>query len=417
MKDNDDHIDELARNEINAMQFDFKESYWDEMEAMLDGEPKKKRFIWWWFAGAAAVLTVAGAVIWYSPFSKVKNNQITLTEENHQITNQENTAVVENERVKEKQLQVQAEKKEVSTEIVISEGVSSDGADHKDSPDKEQSGIYANKSDWIDDQQQEAEVKQSQSVRETDSDVYGVQGTKETEGHVTPDEMNNYSVDVLPVRKIGGDSKEASDPVSVASTPVKHQWITGVALTGTLGYGTNFQGGSGQGRGMSGSLGLDFTMEYRKFSFKTGLSFGFSSIKGYDYREERIIYGLESVIAINEVKYNSLLTAELPLMIGYSGRKHSFHAGVGINFLLNANGRVTAWDKSVNGTNEWGYSNSLRDSWMVGSVEYGYRIATRWKIGVKCTVDLTKRGQLPEIQGGTKLQMWTGAIKFSYLLN
>ena len=263
----------------------------------------------------------------------------------------------------------------------------------------------------------EITIKQRHSTDGAVTDAYEVQ---EADRSIDPDKMdrgNTYKVDVLPVRKIGGDTKEVSDPVNVASTPVKHQWITGVALTGTLGYGDNFLGESGQGRGMNGSLGLDFTMEYRKFSFKTGLSFGLSSIKGYDYREERIIYGLESVIAVNEVKYNNLLTAELPLMIGYSGRKHSIYAGVGINFLLNANGRVTAWDKSVNGTNEWGYSNSLRDSWMVGAVEYNYRIATRWKIGVKCTVDLTKRGQLPEIQGGKKLQMWNGAIKFSYLLN
>ena len=49
--------DQLIDSKAAEMQFEFKEAYWTEMEALLNQKERKKGFFWWIFsAGAFAVI-------------------------------------------------------------------------------------------------------------------------------------------------------------------------------------------------------------------------------------------------------------------------------------------------------------------------------------------------------------------------
>lgn len=64
MKRENNELDDFLQQKVDEAQFEFKESYWDKMEALLDEEEKpKKRFLFWRglsvFLGVALLSTVA----------------------------------------------------------------------------------------------------------------------------------------------------------------------------------------------------------------------------------------------------------------------------------------------------------------------------------------------------------------------
>lgn len=428
MADKDNHIDEYIKEEVAGMNFEFKDVYWTEMEGMLNQSKKRRGVLFWWMSGVSVVLLILGVALY--------NNHVVNQNANRKVAS-------EGEGIEDNKLRFQVD--EISSSAEFLDGTTNFRNADSNTTLETQEASSTKTDDSINSTATSNELLTVQSDRlyasntsslqtkyqEEIQSAYKTKANNETtsafENTVTDNYENKQSTQIseskdvvvnsLPVRFPSIDLEHRNNVNTVELSKRPKSLNSFVEIDGGIGYGLNGASNSEIGRGMNGRLGLIFNLEYKRFVLKTGLGFGVSGINGYGFIEEKRVYGFASEIAINEIDYNQLFIANIPLNIGYSGLKHSFSAGVKLNFMLSANGRVNTWDSSVNNVNEWGYSNGLNDVWMSAGIDYFYRFSRRWSVGLEIDMDITKRGESYYKEQHQKLQMWQVGIGLKYRLN
>lgn len=415
--DKNNHIDDFAKNEVEGMTFEFKDAYWNEMEALLDKETKsKKRIIFWWFSGIASVLVVAfGVYLWNNSYQN--NNQIASNDgrtidsvdesksSTEQIQHQE-IVVFEQDNSQNMLVDDNTLSNQVSDQINQS-NVNKVG--HTKSMNNNTQNSHSDSKLPLDGNEiVQTDNKQNESVNSDNIILNDVAQFKSDEFIEPLEKRNIYEVET--------EETEFS-PLEV-NNKIKYKSLTSnVEILGGLGYGMNSAKNSHSANGMSGTLGLQFNLEYGRLAFKTGLSFGLNGINGFRYKETKRIYGFSSQEVVNEINYNSMLSASIPLYLGYSGVKHSFSAGMKLNLLLNANGKVNTWNGEGNSTNSWGYSNGLNNTWLTAGADYFYKLNRRFSVGLMIDFDLTNRGEFIVDDTRGDVKMWNVFVGVKYRLN
>ncbi len=418
MEDKNNHIDDFAKRGVEGMNFEFKDSYWDEMEALLDNKSKSKRgIIFWWVTGIASVLVVAlGVYLWNG--NQQSQDQLVLSNENQQekVDEKHNEGAVDdmfNQTTEQPKVESQANENLASRNLIESNSDKNHGAsfDMNNQPDK-----LANQN-VVASVNSAAKNNSTSSVGKTSDKMAELNDLNETDV-VEQELLSEY---IQPIEKRNTSEIETEEthlsPINVIGNSNSKSIHTNVEMIGGLGYGMNTTNNFNSIGGMNGSFGLQFNIEYGRFALQTGLTFGVNGIKGLQFKESKRIYGFSSQEAVNEINYNSMLSASVPVYLGYSGLKHSFSAGVKLNFLLNANGRVDTWNGEGNSTNTWGYSNALNNSWIAAGANYFYKLNRRFSVGLMVDFDLTNRGEYKVNDEYSDFKMWNAFVGVKYRLN
>jgi len=417
MEDKNNHIDDFAKKGIEGMNFEFKDAYWDEMEALLDNKSKSKRgIIFWWVSGIASILVLSLGVYFWNGYQSSEGQSIVLNDNQH-------------EQVDFKQKDSELEKATSSpTDLNSFESLSNENSMHEDPVGPNSDEPYNNSSDKnnyaIDNNDKSNSVSSfspNSKVVSTSFVDKTLDETIELNNDLSITEKSNNYEYVQPIEVRIASVIETDEvifsPIEANGSSKQKSIHTNVEMVGGLGYGMNTTKNMNSIGGMNGSLGLQFNLEYRRFAFQTGLSFGANGINGFNYKETKRIYGFSSQEVVNEINYNAMLSASVPVYLGYSGLKHSFSAGVKLNFLLNANGRVDTWNDEINSTNTWGYSNALNNSWITGGVNYFYKLNRRFSVGMMVDFDLTNRGEYSANGVQNDFRMWNAFVGIKYRLN
>jgi len=170
--------------------------------------------------------------------------------------------------------------------------------------------------------------------------------------------------------------------------------------------------------GLGSHLGLRFYFAGKNgFQVNTGLSFGVNQINGLVYEEHRTIFGYAQYDVVNTIKYQSMLTANVPIYLGYEGYRFSVSGGLRLNYIMNTKGRVYTWDNSVYDQSVWGYAHGIKYFNMGLGLEATYQLARRWDLGLSFDIDLSSRSEENNDLISPEARLWQTGIFLKYRIN
>ena len=431
MRELNDHIDDFARQEIEGMTFEFKESFWDEMEAVINKKVMANlyRKIFMWSAGVSIAIAVVVALYVVDlpdkqtelVISNVTNNSDNSTSQNELITGSQTTLL---SRSSEK-IDTLSQYSSVDNSLIFGTYLKSNDNEKIVGNELDLTGqshlryIAGREKNFIKrttaSNMPFSPIEKEQAVN--DSQLLGeLQVFTHGEGVANEGDYLVSRIETRSIRKVDG-GHSGSTPITSVNSGKYNRLKTYVDLIGAGGYGMSYSAHSTQIHGVNGKLGVNFNMEYRKLLLKTGLSFGLNGINSLQNKETKRVYGLSAVDLTNDINYNTMLSASVPIYVGYSGLRHHFSVGIKFNVLLNAKGRVQLWDSPTSIVNTWGYTNGLEKNWISVGADYFYDLNRRLSLGAIIDFDVNNRAQ-SIVNGSTSdVRMLNAFISLKYRLN
>lgn len=438
-------IDNAFKERVGNMNFEFKDAYWTEMAALLDNKQKKRGLLFWWISAGsvAAILLLVGVVYFMGQESQ---KQWTGFVNENLGTNLNNTKI-------ETTL---IERVECSRHDNVSRPAETDYSNSN--PDLSMDNVNHH-SDFAGTSPNRSAVSSglntnsynaSRPLRSTPNNGSGLQididlsqgnitnnagtlasqnsaqnnreennqepSTHTSSSHVF-DDLNYNRMDVLsalPIQIQNVDlAKIDEDFVKPRGTFHSHVGI----VAGTT-FGRSMQTQDGAVGGLGSHLGLRFYFAGRNgFQVNTGLSFGVNQIKGLVYEEHRKIFGYNQYDVVNTIKYQSMLTANVPIYLGYEGYRFSVAGGLRLNYIMNTKGRVYTWDNTVVDQSIWGYAHGIKYFNMGIGVEASYQLARRWDLGLSFDIDLSSRSEENNDLISPEARLWQTGIFLKYRIN
>ncbi len=366
----DENIDKLFRETSENLSFDFKEEYWDEMEAML---PKKKRkFPFIWFFTSLLVCVFLASTFLLKPLTrddkKIKAPATVLTQYHP------------NKQVKEGNNLHRIEKKnqnQVSSTIVNSK-----------TPVKK-------------------ERKLGSSENFSTSLFTAINRSEFTERKtIIHQEMIDTNT-AVPI--INTESKDLNEPISAISnlrfpsTPFLHSLVLNPPISthfsrwhlyfdASTAMGQSLVESNSAGSSISKGFGLGTGIMYstKLWSFSSGLAVSFKSFDNLCINERVKIYGFGVQNFEKEIEYNQLYSLEVPLMTSIKQKNHIVQFGIVPSFLL---GSKISYENRTNdvvtaSSTLFGYRKGLTNFGLKPTIGYLFKISNSLQIGANVQVQL-----------------------------
>ncbi len=441
-------FDNAFKERLGNMDFEFKDAYWTEMSALLDGKQKKRGLLFWWIsAGSVAAVLLLVGVVYFTRNESQKQwagfvNDSPSTEQNMQ----ENENFATSEQTLDANKTGQSQESEV---LEINNAVQGNLDNHTQNRNASSSNsgndattnprnnnrnannthgnlmnglnpIVSNASNNENNDNPRNENQQANNNAQNPTSVVETHENQSAHNNYLSQE-NEYSalsrmplLAALPLTT--GDLQLApfeQDEIKQAQTIRSHVGI----IAGTN-FSRSFETQDDAVGGLGSHLGLRFYFSGRRgFQVNTGLSFGVNQIKGLVYEEHRKIYGYNEYDVVNTIKYQSMLTANVPIYLGYEGYRFAFAGGVRLNYIMNTKGRVYTWDNSVVDQNIWGYAHGIKYFNMALGFEATYHMARRWDVGVSLDLDLSSRSEENNDLISPEARLWQTGVFLKYRIN
>jgi hypothetical protein len=430
-------FDNAFKERVGNMNFEFKDAYWTEMSALLDGKQKKRGLLFWWIsAGSVAAILLLVVVVYFTRNESrehwagfVNENQETPLN-NTKIEATESAANMDDDRSQNPS----------SNPDLSSENMSNHSANTVHSPNRSAVSLGSNKNssnashpsqsiaDNSNGLQPGSDLEQgnnsfnsgnlaSQNSAQNNRDIHNqVQASEANSTHIF-DDLIYERMDVLsalPIQTQNADLANIdTDFVKPRTTFHSHVGI----VAGTT-FGRSLQTQDGAVGGLGSHLGLRFYFAGKNgFQVNTGLSFGVNQINGLVYEEHRKIFGYNQYDVVNTIKYQSMLTANVPIYLGYEGYRFSVSGGLRLNYIMNTKGRVYTWDNSVYDQSVWGYAHGIKYFNMGLGLEATYQLARRWDLGLSFDIDLSSRSEENNDLISPEARLWQTGIFLKYRIN
>lgn len=434
-------FDQAFKDRINQMDFDFKEAYWDEMGAILDNKKKKRGALFWWISTlSVASLLLAGA-LFFVPNKTVEKNQNASEIYPRKIQDAPSHPKDNNASYSSENKDRRNENSTDFNEIIFTENIAETenrqnqqtSTDANSNPDisfiqttRKNRDARINQNESVAQTNQNeiaAQTNQNKRVAQTNSDQYAGR-LPQLEEDVVLSNREGFKPILLKIRPeqptLLTSNTSESQLAQLPTKPVLHTrtWDShvGILVGSNFGQSMNVTDGSVGGLGTHG--GLRFYFAHKKgFQLNTGLSFGVNSINGLKYEEHRKVFGFTQYDLVNTIHYKSMLTAHVPLYLGYEGSTFSVAGGLRLNYIMNTKGRVYAWNNSVYDQNIWGYAHGIKHFNMGCGLESSYRFARRWDAGVSFDFDLSSRSEENNDLISPEARLWQAGIFIKYRLN
>ena len=408
-------FDKLFKERSDQMDFEFKDAYWTEMETLLDRKKKKRRALFWWLSGSSVSAVLLGLVMTYAT-SLDKSNSISLIKSVNQTSeNLERNS----DYIKRKSLNTINDSKKIAQEGLMKNNKKlqkskSDLFNHsKPSSSFSGNSLKISKQPKI----QEHYHDDLKATSEQDQDINSSQSANSMPLNIELlDEVSLEPLFMLYCNDL--DQKQQKLAVFTNQKLDKRTWESHTGIILGTNHGQSFDTQEGKVGGMGAQCGLRFYFAHEKgFQLSTGLSFGINAIKGLKFEEKRKIYGFTEYNLVNTIYYNSMLTAHVPIYLGYQGEKIGVSGGLRLNYIMNTRGKVHTWDNSIIEQNIWGFAHGIKFFNLACGFESTYRIARHWDLGLSFDFDLSSRSEENNDLVSPEAKLWQSGLFIKYRIN
>ena len=443
-------FDNAFKERIGNMDFEFKDAYWTEMSALLDNKKKKRGLLFWWISSGsvAAILLLVGLVY----FTRNESQKQWAGFVNDSLSTEQN--MQENENFSSSKQTLDANKNEQAQESEVLEknnavhgnldnhtpnrhaSTSNSGNDATTNPRQIKSNanntsgnVMSGLNPMVSNARNDEENDNPNARNENQHANNNTQNpTSVVETNENQSAHNNSLVQENEDLTFNRMPLLAAHPLSISDLQLaqfeqdeikKAQTIRShVGIIAGTNFSRSFETQDGAVGGLGSHLGLRFYFSGRRgFQVNTGLSFGVNQINGLVYEEHRKIYGYNEYDVVNTIKYSSMLTANVPIYLGYEDYRFAVAGGVRLNYIMNTKGRVYTWDNSVVDQNIWGYAHGIKYFNMALGFEATYHIARRWDLGVSLDLDLSSRSEENNDLISPEAHFWQTGVFIKYRIN
>lgn len=425
-------FDNTFKERINQMDFEFKEAYWDEMEALLDNKKKKRGALFWWISSLSVASILLASTLFFIP-NKAENktqNAATKSEksveknQSEQVTREslDTSESMEHAPLDNENPGAHAEFSEVeNTTLQESTNRKQQNGNQKSyhkqkNTESNQNTKNQESSSSLAHQSSESAPNALTSIAETKTNASNQETTFTENQNLTHEKLErlpSLAVDLAAENKQHSTAQPGEKP-QVAS----RSWDSHVGILAGANFGQSVKTNEGTVGGLGSHWGLRFYFAHKKgLQLNTGLAFGVNSISGLKYEEHRKVFGFTQYDLVNTIHYQSMLTAHVPLYVGYEGAKFSVAGGLRLNYIMNTKGRVYTWDNAVYDQNIWGYAHGIKYFNMACGFESTYRLARRWDAGASFDLDLSSRSEENNNLISPEARLWQAGIFIKYRLN
>ncbi len=424
-------FDNAFKERLGNMDFEFKDAYWTEMSALMDGKKKKRGLLFWWIStGSVAAILLLVCLVYVTRNESQKQwtgfvNESAPKTNTEEQANTYNSTTSGNENTAENQMidaDLLSDSESMST--VQSDVSETSNPRHNSLNSNRQNNstpmpsvpntgnnAHFNATNTTPNMHLVMETVASSHPNSNDAD----ENNTSSNGNIEDLSLNRMPLlAALPLRNI--DSQLAD----FEQEDIKHPktWYSHVGIVAGANFSRSFETQDGAVGGMGSHLGLRFYFSGRRgFQVTTGLSFGVNQINGLVYEEHRKIYGYNEYDLVNTIKYQSMLTANVPIYLGYEGHRFAVAGGFRLNYIMNTKGRVYTWDNSVMDQNIWGYAHGIKYFNMAVGFEATYHIARRWDVGVSLDLDLSSRSEENNDLISPEARLWQTGVFLKYRIN
>lgn len=433
----ENEFDNAFKERVGNMDFEFNPAYWDEMSALLESKQKKRGLLFWWISAGsvAAVLLLVGVVYFMGQESQKKwagfvNENLETNLNDTEIETTETAANLDAERTKNPNSNPDLNLDNVThhsdvagtspNRSAVSSGLNTNASNISGSSRNTTNnggGLQiGSEFSQVNNTTNAGTLASQNSAQNNREDKYQEQ-TTHTNSSPIFDDLTYNRMDVLsalPIQTQNVDlAKIDEDLVKPRGTFHSHVGI----VAGTT-FGRSLQTQDGAVGGLGSHLGLRFYFAGKNgFQINTGLSFGVNQIKGLVYEEHRTIFGYNQYDVVNTIKYQSMLTANVPIYLGYEGYRFSVAGGLRLNYIMNTKGRVYTWDNSVYDQSIWGYAHGIKYFNMALGFEATYQLARRWDLGLSFDIDLSSRSEENNDLISPEARLWQTGLFLKYRIN
>ena len=370
----DEDIDKLFQDASKEKTFEFKEEFWNEMEAMLPNK-KKRKFPFIWVFSALIVCTGVIGVVSVQDHSA---NSIHTTNKSTIKTNNPETLA--------KTTTNTSTDKKQSTDVnqLIADNTTSKRTNNVSSKTSPEVTSVSSMSD--------KPLKNTSTIpvsilnQGTDGSYSNFNRTISSQTNAAEPIMQIHdkgSVDKLNLLSIRENDYTKTLAPGIIFGPAVHKWSIYFDLTTSMGQspissyslGSNLSFGMGLGAGINYSTG--------SWNLNAGLSTSFTSFDNLYVKERVKIYGFGVQNFDNEIQYKTLFNAELPLMAGFKAKNHTFQFGVVPSVLI---GSKISFESKTNdeiyaSSTVYGYRTGLANFGLKPTIGYMYKITPSLQIG------------------------------------
>lgn len=402
-------FDKLFKERSDQMDFEFKDAYWTEMETLLDRKKKKRLALFWWLSGSSVSAVLLGLVLTYATSSN-KSNSISLFKSANKTSEnlKHDSDYIKRESpdaINDSEKNVQEGPKKTNKKLLKS----TSDLYNLTKPSNSFSGDALKISKQQ--KKQEHHLLYLKAINEQNKDSNSLLLNIKLKDEVSHDPLFMLNCNAL-------DQKEQKLADFNNHKLEKRTWESHVGIIFGANYGQSFNNQEGKVGGIGTHSGLRFYFEHTKgFHLNTGLSFGINEIKGLQYEEKRKIYGFTEYDVVNTIYYTSMLTAHVPIYIGYQGEKIAIAGGLRLNYIMNTRGKVHTWDNSIIDQNIWGFAHGIKFFNLACGLESTYRIARHWDVGLSLDFDLSSRSEENNDLVSPEAKLWQSGFFIKYRIN
>jgi hypothetical protein len=412
----------LSKEQIEGMSFEYQDSFWNEMETLLDKDASTKgKRIWWWVAAVSGLIFVSGGMLllFNTSVSNETSSIQSVEKENSlsKLNNETSVTAIGNESVDYEEEVEQIERSSVDE---ISPTDFSKNTSKTTAINTSEKQVYTSTSG--------VNTKTEKTKTDIAKDLSNSQPI-ESKSTVSSGNVlyNEGLTSELVVVQEGIDERitmpKLGNPLKVSEGSLIHPrtlaqpktWVNSTYLTAGIDGGVNGLNPSSV-NSFSGRVGVLMAMNYSRFGFRTGLLFQLNQLSGLSYMESRRVYNMYAWDAVNELTYKLTANASIPLLLTVSHRRFTLASGLRLNYLLNAKSDMKSWNSESVVPSTWGYVNGLNPFWMTLQMECFYAISKRIQIGCSVGIDATSRTSDEQGVSARGLKIWDAGINVNYQL-
>jgi hypothetical protein len=382
-----DDLDKILDEKISHIQFEYKESYWTEMEALLSKQNRSFGILWW--GSSIAFLSMLLLILFYprihSQYYPMDNQLVhSMVVKNsaqplHKVSNTpvENVAamVVKGNKFNHR---VSASKSDIHNVKNLTAGRQNfDESKLSNATEKHFNKVSKIENVYNPEQKNDFSENLVAELDETNIE-------REKNMEVEPN-----TVETLPIRTLPEAFSQGIFPALQTLTNLKPTLSHYLVLEFGAGYGTNAFSATRCG-GEVAHIGLVYRFEKRNWGLKTGVNTSWSSVKGLNYMQRQKVYGFSSSVVSSGINYRSIVNLEIPLELSYHLKKHFIGLGLKAGILLSTISKTKNWtDISMSAKTQWNYVDGLCPISASIMADYAFQIAKRWTLGAQFSYNLT----------------------------
>lgn len=347
------HLFENQNSSDGKQEFEFKDSYWDEMEEMLDAhdtKKRKRRGAFLWFSSAAVIGIAILGLYQFGLFDDASKSQKSIVNESISVptipvadkveSNTNNTILNTTD---EKQIEEPLNAKAKNT-IDISTEKQTNLANN-----------YGKKEALVGSKKDNTALLEDPFKSRSADMAQRLLAANERASDLHYEELANLKK--IPTGEI---STSLDHTILLNETKTKFPLKHSLSFNAEAGIVNKYASEKGISYGVSAGLGYELTF-HKNLAFQTGVNFTYREGLAQNYVNESRVYGFSSERYFQDVKYKGQFNLEIPVALKVKFNRSSISAGVAPSFLLGVRSTVKQHIPESEGVEEIGSNFGIRD--------------------------------------------------------